>query len=207
MQFVKTTIVGGIVFLVPIVVLVAVIGKALEVTGALAAPLAAGLPIQSVGAVAVSHLLALVILVLICFVAGLLARTAAAKLLVETLETRFLSKLPPYALLKTKTQSLLSPEDVEGMTPVAVRFDDSWQIAFEIERVQGEKVALFLPGAPDPWAGTVCVVTADRVTPLDVSIPFVAKLAKRLGRGSQEALKGHLEAARPGLASAGSATG
>jgi uncharacterized membrane protein len=190
MQFVKTTVIGGIVFLIPIVVLIAVLGKALEVTGAIASPLAARFPVETIGTFAVSHLLALVILVLICFAAGLLARTTAAQRLIEGLENRFLSKLPPYALLKAKTQSMLSPEDVEGMTPVAVRFDDSWQIAFEIERLQGDKVALFLPGAPDPWAGTVCVVTADRVTPLDVSIPFIAKLEKRLGRGAGDALAG-----------------
>lgn len=192
MQFLRTTVIGGIVFLIPIVVLIAVIGKALEVTGSLATPLAAGFPMEAVGSVAVSHVLALLILVLICFLAGLLARTRAARALVENLEVRFLSKLPPYALLKTKTQSLLSPEDVEGMVPVVVRFDDSWQIAFEIERVHDDKVALFLPGAPDPWAGSVCVVTADRVTPLDVSIPFVAKLEKQLGRGTREALSGRI---------------
>jgi uncharacterized membrane protein len=189
MRFLRTTIVGGIVFLVPIVVLIVVIGKALQVTGAIAAPLAARLPMEAIGAVAVSQLLAVLILVLICFVAGLLARTSVARVLVETLESRFLSRLPPYALLKTKTQSLLSPEDLEGMTPAIVRFDDSWQIAFEIEQVQDDKVALFLPGAPDPWSGSVCVVTKDRVTPLDVSIPVIAKLEKRLGRGMCEAFR------------------
>lgn len=192
MQFVKTAVIGGIVFLVPFVVLIIVIGKALEVTGAIAAPLTARFPMQAVGAVAISHLLAVLILVLVCFAAGLLARTRAARRLVESLESRFLSKLPPYALLKTKTQSLLSPEDVEGMTPVVVRFDDCWQIAFEIEPVQDDKVALFLPGAPDPWSGLVCVVTRDRVTPLDVSIPFVAKLEKRLGRGARDAIQDRL---------------
>jgi hypothetical protein len=48
---------------------------------------------------------------------------------------------------------MLSPEDIEGMSVAAVRFDDLWQIGFEIERFEGGKVALFLPGSPDPWSG------------------------------------------------------
>lgn len=195
MRFVKTTLIGGILFLVPIVIFIAVIGKALEITGKMAAPLAAVLPIDSIGDLAVVHLLALAILVLICFLAGLTARTVIAKKLVEALELNVLSKLPAYALLKTKTQSMLSPEDIEEMTAVVARFDDSWQIAFEIERIEGGKVAIFLPGAPDPWSGSVCVVTADRIASLDLSIPYVAKMAKRLGRGANEALRDRLPVA------------
>ena len=81
------------------------------------------------------------------------------------------------------------------MTPVLARFDDSWQIAFEIERIEDRAVVIFLPGAPDPWSGSMCVVTADRITQLDQSIPYVAKIAKRLGRGANEALRDRLAAA------------
>ena len=193
MQFLKTTVIGGIVFLVPIVIFIAVIGKALEVTGKLATPLAAALPVDSIGDLAMVHVLAFAVLVLICFLAGLAARTVVARKLVETLESNVLSKLPAYALLKTKTQSMLSPEDVEGMTPVVARFDDSWQIAFEIERIQDDKVAIFLPGAPDPWSGSFCVMTADRITPLDLTIPLAAKIAKRLGKGANDALRDRLQ--------------
>lgn len=150
------------------------------------------------GDLAVVHVLALAILVLVCFLAGLTARTVIAKKLVGALELNVLSKLPAYALLKTKTQSMLSAEDIEEMTPVVARFDDSWQIAFEIERIDGDKVAIFLPGAPDPWSGSVCVVTADRIAPLDLSIPYVAKMAKRLGRGANEALRDRLPVAETG---------
>lgn len=195
MRFVKTTVIGGILFLVPIVIFIAVIGKALEITGKMATPLAAVLPVDSIGDLAVVHVLALAILVLVCFLAGLTARTVIAKKLVGALELNVLSKLPAYALLKTKTQSMLSAEDIEEMTPVVARFDDSWQIAFEIERIDGDKVAIFLPGAPDPWSGSVCVVTADRIAPLDLSIPYVANMAKRLGRGANEALRDRLPVA------------
>lgn len=193
MQFIKTMVIGGVVFLLPIVVLVILVGRALELTGIIAAPIAARLSITGLAAMVVADVLAVLLLLLVCFLAGLLARTRRAREAVGRLESRFLSKLPPYALLKAKTEGMLNQEDVAGLAPVVVRFDDSWQIAFEIERIDPDRVALFLPGAPDPWAGTVCVVTADRVSPLDVSIPFVARLEKRLGRGAREALQRRLD--------------
>jgi uncharacterized membrane protein len=145
-----------------------------------------------IGGFAAANVLAILLLLLICFIAGLLARLALARKAVGALEANVLSRLPAYALLKTKTQSMLSPDDIEGMSVVVMRFDDSWQIGFEIERIEGGKVALFLPGSPDPWSGSVCIAEEDRVTPLDLPVAAAAQMARRLGRGVNEALRGRL---------------
>lgn len=47
MNFIKTTIVGGILFLVPLIVLLAIVGKALEISHKFVAPLAARIPFES----------------------------------------------------------------------------------------------------------------------------------------------------------------
>jgi uncharacterized membrane protein len=193
LKLIKTTIMGGILFLIPIAILIAVIGQGLKIAGAVAEPVATALPVDLIGGVAVAHVLAIVLLLLICFGAGLLARLAAARRAVGALEANVLSRLPAYALLKTKTQSMLSAEDIEGMSAVVVRFDDFWQLGFEIERVDGDKVALFLPGSPDPWSGSVCIAEAERITRLDLPVAAAANMMRRLGRGANEALHG-----RPG---------
>jgi hypothetical protein len=125
------------IFLIPIGISVAVISKGLEITGVIAKPIAHVLPVDMIGGFAVAQVLAIVLLLLVCFVAGLLARAAIARRLVYGLEANVLSRVPAYALLKTKTQSMLSLEDV--MPPVVVRFDDAWQIALEIERIEGAR--------------------------------------------------------------------
>jgi uncharacterized membrane protein len=188
-RFIRTTVLGGLLFLFPIVFVVAIIGKSLEVTNRLSAPLAGLLSVDSIGGLAVVELLALVILVLIFFLAGLAARTALAGKLAQSLETKVLGKIPAYTLLKSKAESVLRPEDIAGMCPVLGRFDDSWQLAFEIERMAGGKVVVFLPGAPDPWSGSVCVLTEDRITPLDLTVKAAVDIMKRLGKGSAGALR------------------
>jgi uncharacterized membrane protein len=198
LKLIRTTIIGGILFLVPVAILVAAIGKGLQITGALAEPLARALPVDMIGGFAVAQILTIALLLLVCFVAGLLARAALARRLVDALEANVLSKLPAYALLKTKTQSMLSPDDIEGMSVAAVRFDDAWQIGFEIERIAGGKVALYLPGAPDPWSGSVCVMEEDRVTRLDLPVAAAAKMLRLLGRGANQALRDPLRPAGRG---------
>ena len=126
---------------------------------------------------------------LICFIAGLAAKRPRAKSLVQSLEVNVLKKIPAYEFLKVRTQSVLSPQDVEAMRTVLARFDDSWQLAFEIERIESGHTVIFLPGAPDPWSGSVCIVTKDRVTPLDTTIHSAVKLLKRMGRGSASTLQ------------------
>jgi uncharacterized membrane protein len=188
LKLIRTTFIGGIVFLIPIAIFVAVIGQGLKIADKAAKPVAAVLPVNMVGGVAVAEVLAIVLLLLICFLAGLLARLALARKAVDALEANVLSRLPAYALLKTKTQSMLSPDDIEGMSVVVMRFDDAWQIGFEIERIEGGKVVLFLPGSPDPWSGSVCIAEENRVTLLDLPVAAAAQLVRRLGRGANEAL-------------------
>jgi uncharacterized membrane protein len=100
LRFLKTTVLGGILFLVPIIIFIAIIGKTIPVAGLLVADKFVG--------VAVAELVAIALLVLICFIAGLAARTPRAKKIVQSLEVNVLQKIPVYELLKTKAQSALS---------------------------------------------------------------------------------------------------
>jgi len=188
-KFLKTTVIGGIVFMVPIVIFIAIIGKAIELTNKLAAPLTALIPVDSIGNITVANLLALVIVFLICFLAGLAAKSILARKSIVALESRVLSKIPVYGLLKSKIDAIVKPEKAEGMKPVLARFDDSWQIAFEVERIQRGVVAIYLPGAPDPWSGSVCFVTEDRIQPLELTLPPVLRILKGIGKGSNEQLR------------------
>ena len=192
LRFIKTTVLGGILFLVPIVIFIIVIGKALQLIDKVAAPMATLLPVESVRGLAVVQLIALALLILICFIAGLAARSATTRGLVNSLEANVLDKIPAYALMKAKTGSVLTPEDTRDMQPVLIQFDDSWQVAFEVEKLDDGKSLVFLPGAPDPWSGSVCAVSAERLQALPLNIREVSELMKRLGKGSSEALRAAL---------------
>ena len=187
--FMKTTVVGGIVFLVPVVIVLAVLGKAFEIMTRVAEPLAEWLPIISAGDILFVNLLVVLLILLFCFSAGLLARTRKAKSFVRNLETRFLDHIPVYAFIKGMTDSVAEAEQGNALIPVYVRLDDYSQIAFEVERLEDGSVVVYLPGAPNPWSGSVCVMSADRVATIDASMLTAAGNIRHLGKGSSALLK------------------
>ena len=132
LAFLKTTCLGGVVFLVPIVLFIAVIDQALALVASLAAPIAAVFPVSSIGDLAIVHIVALVILLFACFLAGLAAKTAIAGNIVDSLEANILDKIPAYALMKMKAGTMLSVEDAGNMVPVLIQFDECSLPAFQI---------------------------------------------------------------------------
>jgi len=114
-KFLKTTFLGGILFLVPFIVLIAILEKALDVARKAVDPLADALfHGTSVHAYA-GHLLAFGLLLVLCFLAGLAAKTSFARKSVDELEKKVLARVPGYDSAKSKVLTTLQSQ--EGETP------------------------------------------------------------------------------------------
>jgi uncharacterized membrane protein len=181
LNFARTTLVGGVLFLVPIIVLIAVIGKALEFVHKLSDPLAARFPL------AAAHtplLLASGLLILVCFLFGLLALTRPARAGVTWLESTLLSKIPGYTLLKGAGESALGQESNVPYPLLLARIEDSWQLGFLIERLEGGHLAVYVPGAPNPLSGSVYFMSPERVRSTDIPVATALRCLRQLGAGA-----------------------
>jgi len=194
-SFLKTTFLGGVLFLAPVVVLIALFEKALGYAQKAVVPLADALFKGTFAHVFVSDLLAFGLLLVLCFLAGLAAKTAFARKSVDALEKKVLGKVPFYDSTKSKVLATLQSQSQEGetMRPVLARFEDSWQIAFEVERIPGGITTVYVPGAPDPWSGSVCFMTEDRIQAIDPAMSPVLKTLKDLGKGSNKQLSAYFK--------------
>ncbi|MCX6922579.1 MAG: DUF502 domain-containing protein, partial [Verrucomicrobia bacterium] len=148
LQFTRTSLVGGILFLVPILVLAVILGKAFGIAHKIVMPLAAHLPIESVLGLETPRVLASALLLFFCFLTGVFARTACARKIVNWLETALLYNLPGYEFIKTMSENFLAAEKEHVYPVVLARIEDSWQLAFLIERLEGGLFAVFVPGTP-----------------------------------------------------------
>jgi uncharacterized membrane protein len=185
--FIKTTVIGGFVFLIPAVIVVIVLGKVIGTLKTLATALSSFFGLESVVGGLVLELLAIAATVLVCFVTGLLAKRASAKRLRQRLDTTLLNTFPGYAFIKGFAENLRQAEELAGsFVPVLVRFDDYVQIAFETHRDSFGKVAVYLPGAPNPWSGTVVYVSQERVDPLAMTFTEALRNIRTLGKGPIE---------------------
>ena len=184
-----TTLIGGVVFLLPLVVVLYVLGQGLALTTRVAQPLTAMLPDTSVGGVALASIAALALLLLACFGAGILARAALGRALTDRFETRLQTIYPRYAVIKAMSQGLHGALGQRVLQPVLVSFDDHQLIAFDIERLHDGRAVLYLPGAPDAWSGSVVLVAPERIEALDIDSATLAKSLQRLGHGTAALLR------------------
>lgn len=189
-NFLKTTLVGGVMFLVPVALLLVVLKHAMAFAGKVARPIAANFPQAEVGGIAVVSLVAALILLLIAFGAGLLARTPSGKRITRWFEESILGGMPQYRMVKSMAEGLTQVEAGTGMQPVIVRTDDGWQLAYRLEELSGGWTALFVPQAPTPMSGNVMYVPTQRVRALSIGMPTAMKLVKSIGVGSADALRG-----------------
>ena len=188
-EFIKTTIVGGIVFLVPLILMILVLRHAMEFAGKIAGPIAALFPENRIAGVALATIIAALVLLLLSFVAGLLARTDVGRNLGRWLEDSLLGNLPQYRMVKTMAEGLAQVENSQNLRPALVSIEGGWQLCYLLEEVRAGWVAVFLPQSPTPMSGTVMYMPAERVRPLDMPIGEAMLLVKRLGAGSTQSLR------------------
>jgi uncharacterized membrane protein len=187
-KFLRATLVGGVMFLVPVVVLAVILGKALEIARKVTDPLAARIPVHSVIGLQTPTLLAAFLIVLLCFLAGLLARMRTAARAVRWLESTLLSNIPGYEFFKAVSGRMIGA-DVEGAPQaVLVYTGDSWQIGFEFERLDNGLAAVYVPEGPACASGPVMFVPPERLSPLGLSPAAAMKCLRRLGAGSNALL-------------------
>jgi len=180
---VKTTILGGAVFLVPLVVTIVIVGKAFALMAGVAQPLSALVPIDSVGGIAVANLVTIAAIVVLCLVAGLVARSVVGQRLNRGLDSRLQALIPRYSFLQSVTDVLGGSVDGQTLQPVVLELDELLQIAFEVERNDDGFVTVYIPGAPDPWSGSVSHVPSERVKALDLKFTEAIQIMTKVGRG------------------------
>jgi len=147
---IKTAIVGGLVFLVPCIILIVLVAKAFQVMGLLAAPFSAWIPVDPIGGIATANIVTVLALLIVSFVAGRVATSGIGRKAYRSMDDKLLMVFPRYAFIKSMTESMSADDTKKTLLPVRLNFDNLSQIAFEIERDEQGLVTVYLPGAPDP---------------------------------------------------------
>lgn len=189
--FLKTTALGGLLFLLPLIVLGALIGQVAPLIWSIAVFLndILPVPVKTPAGIALLVLLALAIVLSGCFAAGLIARRSIGQRLSKAFEKNIMMLFPRYAVFKDQLHgSLGGDEGRPGLKPVVVRWEGALRVGFERDRMGDEWVTVYLPGTPDPWSGQLAWFPVREVQTLDLEFGETVGLFEQLGRGSGEVL-------------------
>jgi uncharacterized membrane protein len=157
--------------------------------------MAGWLPSDSIGGVALANVIVVVGLVLVCFVAGLVARAALLRATVEGLESKVLTKVPGYVLIKGMVSGLKEDEG-QSLHPVLATFGAAQRMALEIERLDDGRVVVLVPSSPNPWSGPVHIMDAEDVQRVDIPVTAFVENMQRFGQGTNVLLRSGGELAR-----------
>ena len=188
-SFFKTTAIGGLIFLLPLVAIGALLGYVYNIVHLIYEPLKQHLPVSSALGVSLLFLVAVAILVILCFICGIAARRAIGRKFSETLEKQLIMVFPKYAIYKDIVAGNIGGDTLApSLKPVTIKLNDVIRIGYEAGRTERGLVIVYLPGSPDPWIGSVVLVEAERVESLATDFNETAAICERLGRDSEQLL-------------------
>ncbi len=187
LNYFLSTVLGGVFFLVPLVVLLVVLSKVLDMMITVAEPMADLLPVDTIGGVALANVIAVLAIIVLCFLAGLLARHALAGAFVKTIETRILAKMPGYAMIKSLVGGF-DKNQTKQLKPVSITIGTAERIGFEIQKLPDGRSMIFLPSTPTPFSGITQVFPPDQVTYLNVPATQIIEVTENFGYGIDKLL-------------------
>ena len=185
-EFLKTTVIGGLLIVVPTYLTVLLLAKALGGMVALFRPIVALLPneVHHIG-----QILAMGFVLLVCFVLGLIARTGIGRRALEAFEQRVLERMPGFALLRSVVRRVSGSSEDAQFQPVLVEIEEALTPAFIVEELGDDRFAVLVPSVPTPAAGSLYILPRQRVHWVDVPITEAIAVITRWGAGTSKLLK------------------
>jgi len=181
-EFVMSTLVGGLLIVVPVYLAVLLLLKGMKSVGGLVRPIAALLPDWIPG----ETLVALLLVLAVCFLVGVAVRTRTGRVVREKMEVAFFGRLPGYGLIKGLTQRLAGDSEGTEWTPALVEIEDALVPGFIIEMLDDGRITVFVPSVPTPLAGAVYILDPERVHVVDVPFTQAIRSVSRWGAGSKD---------------------
>jgi len=181
-QFVKTTVIGGLVIIVPLAILIFFVGDAVGTLVEVTKPLTTELPFGPlINAFFVVLIVALVI-VAICFAAGFLLSTFWGRTAKGWLEKNILERIPMYTTLRGLTQRFAGIEDADyPVVEVDLYNSDSRVLGVLVDVLPDGRKMVYVPSSPVVTIGQSHILPESRVTEMDLSMTETIGCLSQMG--------------------------
>ena len=185
-ELTKTTLIGGLLVVLPIYLSILLLAKTLSGVLALMSPVTAAIP----AAAQFRQVIALLIVLAICLVAGIVVRTGPGRWAKIALERSVLERIPGYTLVRGLAERLGGDDRGGTFQPALVELEDALAPAFIIEELADGRYTVLVPSVPTPAAGSLFIMPRARVHPIDVPFTQAVKVISKWGTGAGELARG-----------------
>jgi len=180
-NFILGSLLAGVLILAPLYLAVLLLLKAIGSVVQLVHPIAKLLPDW----VHREDVLALILILLVCFLVGLSVRTNWGQAMWRHSEP-LLQKIPGYSLFRGFMQRLAGDTEAEAWRPALAEIEEALVPAFIIEELADGRFTVFVPAVPAPFTGQVYILDPERVHAVNVPFTHAIRAVSRWGSGCRE---------------------
>jgi uncharacterized membrane protein len=185
-KIIRRHIITGFIFLMPVLVAIAVISKFWDKIMAIADKVSKLFFIDALIGPGGNVLVALVLLFLLCLIAGFLVRLTFFKRMSESIDRKLAAFIPGYTDMKKVTQKKIgeAPKEKEAVFETClVQTEAYWKPAYLIDVAENGDATVFFPAAPTFETGQVAIVSKDCCRKLTMDSQTLNTCLKQLGKG------------------------
>jgi uncharacterized membrane protein len=185
-SFFKTTLLGGLVVILPVTIIAVVFRWLIVTVTNWIQPLTNLILAKSDMREFLADLIVLVVIILFCFVIGLLMKTAGARWVFHWLENRVLKVAPGYNLVKETINQFLGRKNSPFSSVALVRIFENQTLctAFVTDEHPDGSYTVFVPTGPNPTSGQIFHLKKEFVHPVDVGVDETMRSILSCGAGS-----------------------
>ncbi len=189
LRFFKTTLAGGFFFLLPAVLMYLIFGQIFDLAISLGTPIADLLPENAFGGAETDRIVATLLLLVVCFLAGLVMKTQIGRRIETWLEKTILEPIPGYSVLQKFSQTIYAAKSSNTFQAAIVQVSDGLRTpALVVEEHSSGDYTVLFPIAPTPTLGTLQIVSRERVQKVETPMPGALEPFLNWGVGMEKLL-------------------
>jgi len=187
-ELVKTTVLGGLFVILPVLLLYLLLAEAVDLIIMVATPIADLFPAGTFDDLEFPGVIALLVILGVSFLFGLGVRSRIGRSSGLWIERVMLGRLPGYTAIKSLTTGFLEADEKGVRTAVLTNSENEREIVYLIEDHGGGEVTVLQPWAPAAFAGSIKIVSRERIKILDSNLGDVSMVMSHWGVGALDLL-------------------
>jgi len=180
--FIKTTIIGGLVVIVPLAVITFVVGDTINTLITATKPFTHDLPFGTFINTLIAVLIVVSAIIAVCFIAGFLLNTFWGLTVKNWLEKNLLERIPMYSTLRGLTQQFAGIEGADyPVVEVDLYSSDSRVLGVLVDTLPDERHVVYIPSSPIITVGQIYILPEMRIKKTDLSMTETIGCLSQMG--------------------------
>ena len=183
-RIIRNHVITGFIFLMPVLISIAVIGKFWNKLLAVGQKVAKFLRVDTLLGATGDAIIAVILLLLLCVAAGFLVKLTVFKRMSDWLDEKLAVFIPGYNDLRKETEIKIGAGPKEEVFETClVHTQEHWKPAYLIDVADTGDATVFIPVAPTFTTGQVAIVPSDCLKKLKIDSKALNGYLKKLGKG------------------------